>query len=41
METIKLNNGLDCPVAGKGARYYKRTDAQLEQFAAWHPSYEK
>ena len=25
----------------KGVRYYNRTDAQLEQFAAWQPNYEK
>ena len=25
----------------KGVRYYNRTDAQLAQFAAWHPAYEK
>ena len=25
----------------KGVRYYHRTDAQLVQFAAWQPSYEK
>ena len=24
----------------KGVRYYNRTDAQLRQFAAWHPTYE-
>ena len=24
----------------KGVRYYTRTDAQLAQFAAWHPAYE-
>ena len=24
----------------KGVRYYNRTDAQLEQFAAWQPTYE-
>ncbi|MCR5636355.1 MAG: aldo/keto reductase [Clostridiales bacterium] len=24
----------------KGMRYYHRTDAQLEQFAAWHPKFE-
>ena len=25
----------------KGVRYYNRTDAQLVQFAAWHPAYEE
>ena len=25
----------------KGVRYYNRTDAQLEQFAAWQPTYER
>ena len=25
----------------KGERYYHRTDAQLEQFAAWRPAFEK
>ena len=25
----------------KGVRYYHRTDAQLVQFAAWQPDYEK
>ena len=25
----------------KGVRYYTRTDEQLVQFAAWHPTYEK
>ena len=25
----------------KGVRYYHRTDEQLVQFAAWHPTYEK
>ena len=25
----------------KGVRYYNRTDAQLEQFAAWQPTYEE
>ena len=25
----------------KGVRYYNRTDEQLVQFAAWHPTYEK
>ena len=25
----------------KDVRYYHRTDAQLEQFAAWHPAFEK
>lgn len=25
----------------KGVRYYNRTDAQLDQFAAWQPTYEK
>ncbi len=25
----------------RGERYYHRTDAQLEQFAAWRPDYEK
>ena len=25
----------------KGVRYYHRTDAQLEQFAGWRPSFEK
>jgi len=25
----------------KGVRYYHRTDAQLDQFAAWHPGFEK
>lgn len=25
----------------KGVRYYNRTDAQLAQFASWHPQYEK
>ena len=25
----------------KGVRYYNRTDAQLRQFAAWQPTYEK
>jgi len=24
----------------KGMRYYHRTDAQLDQFAGWHPDYE-
>ncbi|MBR0376771.1 MAG: aldo/keto reductase, partial [Firmicutes bacterium] len=25
----------------RGERYYHRTDAQLEQFAAWHPQFEQ
>lgn len=25
----------------KGVRYYHRTDAQLDQFAAWRPDFEK
>lgn len=25
----------------KGERYYHRTDAQLVQFAAWHPGFEE
>ena len=25
----------------KGVRYYNRTDEQLVQFAAWHPTYER
>ena len=25
----------------KGVRYYRRTDAQLDQFAAWKPGFEK
>ena len=28
-------------VLDKGVRYYNRTDAQLVQFAAWHPAYEE
>lgn len=25
----------------KGMRYYHRTDAQLDQFAAWRPQFER
>jgi hypothetical protein len=25
----------------KGERYYHRTDAQLDQFAGWHPEFER
>ena len=49
MENVKLNNDItwtDEEMAriaklDKNERYYHRTDAQLVQFAAWKPDFEK
>ena len=45
MATIKFKNGEEymAKIAklDRGERYYHRSDAQLAQFAAWQPTYER